>query len=263
MNKRKTIWGSIIILFLVVLTLLICQVLVFLVGEDYIGSPALFGVYTESGTYEINPETLLEKLDQGETDLFTPFFGDWNRDEPYYDSITWTQADYIKIANALSLEIWNEPLDLENWRIIDIDFIGRCENNPSGFHTFTIAYYKALGISNWERKYTTRLIEVYSWLGLVHLGTDAVYSSPLLLGWDGVDLTQFIIMANDALQIAEKNGGLDARRRVDNSCRIMLTVNQLSPLPHRVRWLVDYDRADLYMHVNPYTGKHKILNTDQ
>lgn len=263
MNKQLMFWRLIILLFLTILVVLVSQVVIFLFGEDYSGSPAYFSAYSNSGYYEINPETILTNIDQGNNDVFVPFFGDPNRDEPYYDNIVWTQSDYLKIANALSLETWNEPLDLETWQVIDMDLIGSCDDNAQGFHTFTITYYKSLGLTNWERHYATRLIEINSWQGLVRWGKDAVFSTPLVLGWDGTDLNQFKITADDALQIAETNGGSDVRLKVDNACRFVLRVNQLSPLPHRVNWLVDYDRADFYMHINPYTGKYNILNSGQ
>jgi hypothetical protein len=245
----------IIFLVLAALVPLIGQTLGYLFGEDLNRSPAYFSVYPDSGYYEIDPTTILERLNHGETNVFTPFFGDWDREEPYYDSITWTQSDYLKIANALSLETWKEPLDLKGWDVLMIDLQRSCDDNPHGFDTFSITYYKSMGIKNWERQYTTRLIEVYSWKGIIRWGSNAVFSTPLLLGWDGFDLTQFKIMADDALPIAEENGGRDVRRKVDNSCWILLTANQLSPLPHGVNWLVDYERADFYMHINPYSGK--------
>jgi len=263
MNKRLIVWRSATFLFLVVLIVLVSQVVLSFFGEDYSRSPAYFSVYPDSGYYEINPETILANLDQGKTDVFVPFLGDPNQDRPYYDSIAWTQLDYLKIANALSLETWHEPLNLESWQVIDMDLIGSCDDNAQGFHTFTITYYKSLGITNWERHYTTRLIEINSWQGLVRWGKDAVFSAPLLLGWEGVSLNQFKITADDALQIAETNGGSDVRLKVDNACRFVLRVNQLSPLPHRVNWLVDYDRADFDMHINPYNGKFEILRNDQ
>ncbi|MGB8983662.1 MAG: hypothetical protein WCC12_17465, partial [Anaerolineales bacterium] len=72
-------------------------------------------------------------------------------------------------------------------------------------------------------------------------------------------ITQFSITSDQALQIAERNGGSGVRRTVGNTCRIVLTANHLSPFPDRDDWLVDYDRALFSMYVNPYTGKHRIL----
>ena len=258
MSKRSLFWKLPVFLFLAVLVALVGQVVIF-PFVDHSGSPAYFGDYSNSGYYEINPETILTTIDQGNNDVFVPFFGDPDQDEPYYGDISWSQSDYLKIANALSLKTWNEPLDLENWQVIDMDLIGSCDDKTQGFHTFTITYYKSLGIINQEIHYITRLIEIISWQGLVRWGKDAEFSAPLLLGWDGVELPRFSITADDALQIAEENSGSEIRSKVNNDCRIIVTVNQLSPFPHPVNWLVDYDRADFYMHINPYTGKYKVL----
>jgi len=264
MFKRLSNWRVIPIFVLVALTPLVWQILVILFGEDYSGTPAIFSVYPKSGYYEIDPETTLDTLSRGETNVFTPASPEiLYRDEPTYDSIAWTQSDFMKIANALSLKTWNEPLDLKSWKVIYMSFLGGCENQTSGFHSFTIAYYKPLGIADFEKQYTTRLIDIISWQGLARWGNDAVFSTPVLLGWDGVDVSKFQVTADDALQIAENNGGLDVRRNVDNACRLILTVSQLDPLPHRANWLVDYDRADFYMHINPYNGKYKILDASQ
>lgn len=263
--KRLFTWKLIALLvFIPLASFVVWQIWVFLFGEDYSRSPAHFSVYPDSGYYDIDPETILGALERGETNVFTPVSSEeWDRDEPYYESIAWTQSDYLKAANALSLETWNEPLDLESWKVIDIDLQASCKDNPRGFHTFSITYYKTLGVKNWERQYTTRHIEMFPWMGLVRWGNGAVFSAPMLLGWDGADLSKFKITADDALQIAEENGGLEARHKVNNDCMLYLVVNQLSPLPHKVNWLADYFLADFHIHVNPYSDKHKILRVGQ
>jgi hypothetical protein len=256
--SKRLFWRSIIFLLLAIFVVLIGQTALFLI-RDNSGSPAYFSTYTDTGYYEIHPETILAALAQGNTDVFTPFFGDPDRDEPHYDAVAWTQSDYLKIVNALSLEIWNEPLDLNKWRVVDIDLMRDCNDSAHGFDTFTITFYKDLGITKWERHYTTRLIQINSWQGLVRWGGNATLSAPLLLGWDGFDLTQFKVTGDDALQIAEKSGGSNARMKVNNSCYIVLSANQLSAFPHRKNWLASYERADFYIHINPYTGEYEIL----
>ncbi|MGB8982867.1 MAG: hypothetical protein WCC12_13415, partial [Anaerolineales bacterium] len=180
MNKRSAFLILAAFPSFVILGLLVIQALLFLFEENYSGSPAYFSVYRESGYYEIDPETILGALNRGETNVLVPFFGNPDREEPYYDSVAWTQSDYLKIANALSLETWSEPLDWRSWRVIDMNLIRSCENNPLGFATLTITYYRELGVKNWERQYITRLIEIYAWQGLVRWGSGAVFSAPLL-----------------------------------------------------------------------------------
>jgi hypothetical protein len=139
-----------------------------------------------------------------------------------------------------------------------MDLMKGCNNN-SGFHTFTMTYYKPLGIMSWERQYTTRLIEIYAWQGLIRWGQGATFSAPLLLEWDGFSPTQFKITAEDALKIVENNGGIAARLRVNNSCGITLSMNQLDALPHHQKWLATYERVNLRAEIDPYSGKYKIL----
>lgn len=260
MRKQFTLWKSIAFLVLAIFSIFVCQVFVFLFGEDYGGSPGHFNIYPESSYYEIDPETILDTVNLGENDMFTPFFGDWNREEPYFSSITWTQSDFLIIANALSLKIWREPLDLESWDVKYMSLSRSCTNSPNGYDALRIVYYKSLGITNWERHYTTRLIEIRPWKGLVRWGGDAAFSTPLLLGWDGIDLTKFEVTADDALQIAEKNGGSDVRLKVDNACWIALYMDHNPPLKRREIWEVEYERTGFYIDINPYTGKYKILH---
>jgi hypothetical protein len=266
MNKYSKHWKTAIILplsagFLIVA--LVGQALPFLFGENYRYSPKHFSTYTyhQSGYYEIDPETILGLLDEGKTKVLTPYFGDLDRDEPYYDDIAWLESDFLKVANAISLEAWNEPLDLENWQLIGLDFEGDCEDDPRGFHSFQIVYYRDLGIENFERHYETRLIEMILWQGLIRWGGDVTYSVPLLLWWKGIDRNQFRITAEDALEVAEKRGGSDMRLRVDNSCRILVSAtngDDVFPPYQSDKWRVGYDGANYHLYINPFTGRPKI-----
>lgn len=80
MTKRLINWKSIVFLVLIILALPAGQILTYLFGEDLNRSPGHFSVYTDSGYYEIDPTTILERLNHGEANVFTPFFGDWNRE---------------------------------------------------------------------------------------------------------------------------------------------------------------------------------------
>lgn len=259
MNKKPGLWRLVFFAFLTIVALLVGQVVAFIYSEFNTNrSPGYFSTYDDGGYFEINPETILGELERGDSTALTPFFGDPNRDEPYYASVNWTQMDYLKIVNALSTKAWNEPLDLEDWKVSFLDLTSDCKDKPAGFNEFTVVYYKERGIKNWERQYTVRLIRMFPWKGLIQWGRDANFSGPLLLGWDSINPSKFNFTADDALQIAEDNGGADIRLRVDNDCRILLSLNLLSPLPRLKIWLVDYDKTNFYMNINPYTGNYKI-----
>jgi hypothetical protein len=72
MIKRLIIWSLIIVFLLIVVAFLVINL--FITDEDY-GRPGRFGSYPNSGLYTFNPETIFESLEQGEIDVFTPYFG--------------------------------------------------------------------------------------------------------------------------------------------------------------------------------------------
>jgi hypothetical protein len=259
MNKLSTIWRIAIVL--AVLILVGITIRLSYSEEDY-RSPGSFHRYPDSGYYEIDPDTILDSLEHGETDVFTPFFGDPDRDEPYYTSIAWTQADYLKIADALSQEIWGEALDLESWNVKYLFLSQGCEDDLRGFNTFTIVYYKPRGIVNLERRYTTRLIDMYPWQGLIRWGGNGDFSAPQLRGSRRIDMNKVKITAEDAIEIAEKNGGQNIRLRNDNNCLVNVSINHIHQQNDDNR-LVDYDRTPFYMKVNSFDGQYKLLSPGQ
>jgi hypothetical protein len=247
---------TIIIISLISLTALVSQL--FNSPRDY-RNPGYFSSYPNSGYYKIDPETILESLDRGETNLFTPLSEDPSQVKSLHNSISWTQVEYLKIAGVLNQFIWNEPLDLEGWKIYFIYFEVGCKDNLSGFDDFSIVYYKYLGVMDWKRVYTTRLIEVSPWNGIVRWGGEAKFTQPLLSGWGNVDLTKFAITADESLRIAEGNGGKEARLKVENECMI----NIIESEGFIDTWQVKYSSAHFETDVNAYTGKYKILNAEQ
>ncbi len=218
-------------------------------------NPGFLGSYQNNGYYRINPETILGDLDQGKTDVFTPFFGDPDNIKDFYTTV-WTQSDYLEIANALSQKVWNEPLDLKDWGVYEVYFQEGCTDNPRGFDTLIISYYKTVKVGL-EIEYSTRFIQMQAWQGLVGWGGNETFTDPLLFGWHWIDLTKFKIPAETALQIAEKNGGREARANDANKCMIDVTMFE----EDNGVWEVDYFGTDFTLIINPYTGSYKTLST--
>ena len=254
MNKRTTVWISIIVL----VFLLIFPVRKLFVIEDD-KNPGFISSYGPSGYYTFDPKTILASIERGEADVFTPFVG--NPDEITLEdlSIDWTQMDYLKITNLLSQQIWNESLDLEGWDVYSIYFQSECKDNPQGFNEFSIVYYKALGVKNWERRYTVRLVDIFPWQGLIRWGGDSDFSVPLLSAWDNIDLLKFKITPLDAMQIADKNGGKEARLHVGDVCTISVSMFQQDD----GMWEVAYPQAYFRMSVNSNTGAYKVQYVGQ
>jgi hypothetical protein len=226
--------------------------------SDY-RNPSYFSSYSDNGYYKIDPETILAALDNGETNIFFPMQIDPNESKDLNNSISWTQAEYLKIANALSQLVWNETLDLEAWKVYFVYYQVGCDDNLSGFNGFSIVYYKNLGINEWKKIYTTRFIEIYPWMGVVLWGSDNKFTSSIWSGWDHMELTKYLISSDVALQIAEKNGGKILRVENENECRISVSMIKR----FNYIWKVDYSSIStaLEIYIDPYTGKFEGSKT--
>ncbi len=89
-------------------------------------NPNFLSDYPENrtGYYQFDPKTIFASLDRGK-EVFTPLLiKNPNDVNVEYDNIVWTQSDFLRVANALSQQVWHEPLDLDGWDIYNI-FFGR------------------------------------------------------------------------------------------------------------------------------------------
>ena len=209
----------------------------------------LLGDYIDTGTYTFNPETILEALKRGETDVFKLPSGTPEA-RPSAVALTWKQSDYLKIANALHQYVWKETL--VDWRVYSMIFDGDCRYDPVGFDVVRMIYFKAIGM----RQYTAHKIDLYPLSGRINWGGGTNYPRSLFNPWRAMDLKRYKVAADDALRLAEENGGRDARLAAKNACRIHLILGDSG-------WTVDYQGRSLQvlfeMTVSPYTGKHEIL----
>ncbi len=226
-------------------------------GNDF---PSFVTDPNSSIYYEINPETILMSLDRGETEIFHSVVGTPEFGSPIVSgSFPWSQPEYVKIATAFSKIKWQE--DLNDWYIFGMFFEKQCSDNPKGFDSGSIIYFKAYthnGTSDYFR-YQTATIAIYPLFKSVVFGGD-VFPRPLF-GWQSLTISSFRITADDALKIAEEKGGEDARLKVNNVCNITV-INTPYPRENNY-WRVRYSPASFEIQIDPYTGKYKILNTDQ
>lgn len=212
------------------------------------------------GYFKINPETILSDLEQGKTDVFTPITEDpfTGVDFEVADiEISWTQADFLKIASAVGQLAWDDPMDLNNWHIYSILFQGSCRDSPTGFRSANITYFRMIN-RNGEEFYETRIIEMAPRFSGIRWGGGATY--PHYVGnWKGVDLAGDKITADDALRIADENGGKYVRLQ-DGHCVIMVD----SSVDINNRWLASFiGTPSLNMYVDMETGMFEIIENNQ
>jgi len=207
-------------------------------GRDFIGAES----------YSINPDTILEDLSQGKTDVFTP--QEELPDEKTREYIQWTLADYDLIAQALHELVWEEPQD--EWKMSLIDFDWDCEYIDKGPYMALFRFFKVEKLRERKSRFVSDLY--------VHPLKDNVYATmwedyPRLCCWDVIDPAKLGVSAEEALDIAEKNGGAESRTAVENSCQISVVLNPAWPAYGG--WHVRYSHLgtiDEY-YIDPKTGE--------
>ena len=189
----------------------------------YVFEPESYGPYLPVGindfrerdTYEIDPITILTAIDRGEIDVFKPKA--LSQQNPLKEFETWQQTDFIKVARTLNQSLSKEPLSA--WRLYSMHFSTPCKDNPSGFAEADFYYFKTTFRDNGKIRYVTQNFFISPEYGEVSWAGGANFPHPLF-GWKNIRLSQIQITAEDALAIAEENGGKETRQLVDNKCRI-------------------------------------------
>jgi hypothetical protein len=219
--------------------------------HDHPLGPIGLGSYDEIRHYTFDPYTVFVGLGQGQEGIFQPIQG-YVEDNVYSSgSFSWSQQDYLEIANALNRAAAKDTL--ESWNLFAMDFTKECNDNPIGFDTVQITYFRENG-----SQYIAREIDVFPLKREADWGGDTNFPRPFPFGWRSVNLAKHKITADDALQIAESNGGRNARLEAKNNCRILVNI----PDADNDNWLVMYYTGaftKFYINVDPYTGEYKVL----
>jgi hypothetical protein len=250
MNKRLVfiLGGSIFLLVLIIIGILGYDN--YLHGLEDLRRPNDLGsYYRNSGYFKFNPETVLESLESGDTNIFTPLPEEDALDlEELTDlSIYWTQADFLNIASAMGQFVWDDPMDLKEWSVYSLDFTGNC-GDLLGFDSANITYFK-----KGRDSYTTRLIEIEPRFGWARWGEGEAYHKPILRKWKGVNLLRSKITADDALRIVNEDIKLHFQIK-NNICGVMMGSSRydsknwnlliIRGAINPIRYIVNFDTGD-------------------
>jgi hypothetical protein len=249
MNKKTLVW---LISISLVLTLLI------------VGCPFVYVVFffrdtsefpysswqPEKGVFLIDSKTILDLLSKGETNVFTPSAKQGSDFSAIISDgvMNWSQRDFLMIADAVNQKVWGDSLN--DWKLYRMDFSTDCHINPNGFEEGRIVFFKA--DVNKINKYVIREFLIKPKYGYVEWGGGARASRPLF-GWKSVNTNRFI-SADDALKIAEVNGGKDTRIRSSNNCGILLDLVPETSEEWSIDYLVD-GLPEFGITINPSSGE--------
>jgi len=215
------------------------------------------------GYYRIDPETILVSLEHGERDVFADG-GEMEFDKflesgrahpvaPLSDRpVSWRQSDYLKIADAVFRSVWKESF--EDWNILSMIFDRACRDDPEGFDSGDIYFFKNT-TANGKLLYTTREVLVSPQYGDISWGGGRNFPRPFF-GWKSIDLKKLRITADDALRIAEESGGRSLRLAAGNKCDVSLILD----IDAYGDWVAYYGGGVgvdffAFYKIDPYTGK--------
>jgi len=205
------------------------------------------GAFNDTGSYKIDTETILATLAQGETDVFTLELA--TPQAPLEKVIMWHQSDYLEIASALHQFVWSEKLD--NWNLYSMSFDASCQDGSNGFLNGDFTYFKTV-FHGGKLTYTAHEILISPQYENVSWGGGMDFPRPVL-GWKSIVLNRLKVTSENALKIAEENGGSTARLAAENKCTISLILSGYTG------WNVVYEGSDglfiFEIKIDPYTGR--------
>ncbi len=214
----------------------------------------------DEGLVAINPQSILQLVHQDPNIAFTPIS---DSDYPAYsesfskiEPVLWKQADYLRIATAFFQINWGDMLS--DWAVSDYSYqLGCREIDVAPYpQSVQFVFHQVLKHDNTLDSRVERYIFITPNEGLLEW-RESEYS-PDFSSHLYFDLSQVKISAEEALQIAENNGGKDYRGTLDNQCDISVFLKYSDSLfSNSYDWLVYYSH-DFSVKVDKQTGVYKI-----
>ncbi|HCR54011.1 MAG TPA: hypothetical protein DIW27_06310 [Cytophagales bacterium] len=194
---------------------------------------------------QFNPSTILESIESGDRNRFTLVENTVASSQTFNTYARWNQQDYFVIANAI-----HDLLDgtsSKNWEIEDMSFNLKCSDVEFGAQGANITFLKE-GITFSGPSSIERQITIIPGEGAVDVWE---FSYQSFRGSEAININTIAFFAEDILKIAEDNGALEERDKVNNECEISMI---LSPkLNHQV-WEVNYFPGVYSLSIDAQTG---------
>jgi len=159
--------------------------------------------------------------------------------------VSWNTDDFFEIMNAFQKFIWSENED--NWKISYISYVWSCSYFENGPQNASITFFRSTSEKRFESNIYLHPTQSYI------SGVRKMYS-PRILDWKAIDFPEINISPDEALTLAEENGGFDFRISTENQCQVSVIYNTAL----FDGWAVVYSPnqgVDLIFKLNPKTGK--------
>lgn len=169
-------------------------------------------------TYIIDTKSILVLMVQGKEDIFVPAISSDAEETPSEFPVSWRQSDYLKIADALHDEVWD--VSLENWELNSMIFRSSCRDISNGLQDARFVFYNIMMAEEGKERIVHNIV-IDPERSIVDVW--ALKYSPVVINWKTVDLASINVTADEALHIAESNGGKEKRNSVDNNCYVSVS----------------------------------------
>jgi hypothetical protein len=173
---------------------------------------------------------------------------------PVFTTLAWEQEDYFWTLDLFMKYILHE--DRVSWKVVDIGAVRFC-SDPNGLPNLTIKMQKRI-LSAQEDYRIEALVNVMPQPGIIEL-LKREYA-PDEGGERTIDWDDIRIPAEQALLIAEENGGAVVHEALNNQCRITIS---LTAGVQGNDWWIYYEPLNqpsvFEIAVDERTGKYRIL----
>jgi len=184
------------------------------------------------GTYHIDSHTILQSLRQNELGLFTARDNGDENEGSDLPPVQWTQADYWRIAEGVYQQVFEESVN--DWKLTSMLFGLDCADVLYSPQQAVFEWYSVLDAREYRR--LDRWINISPRQNKVDWGDSEL--SPVRVDRAPINLSQIRVPVEEALRIAEKNGGQNIRTRFSNQCKIFAS---LASGQWNGGWWITYD----------------------
>jgi hypothetical protein len=213
-------------------------------------------VSSTGGNYSTDFSSIIENIDSNNDIVFNKLDSELFPFElpDTYPSAAWTQGNYFIVANKFFQYVGAKAVD-DNTLVRSLQFNSKCEDADFGPQDMRTTLYRT-GKNNGENTRVDVGFYIFPKKGLISW-SEAEYF-PDLTRQATINLGDIKISAEKALQIAETNGGKEARELSVNVCTIKIT---LYGGIYNNDWDVNYtnekNESIFYIQIDEVTGVYK------
>lgn len=254
--KKKTwllfVFGSIFLL----TSASFCCLLIIQLGSEYQIGQELLNASDEA--YLFNPQ---EVLSDEKSDLFVPIPFPEKFSEFTDIPVAWKQEEYFRVANLFMKTVLYEQI--EDWRLNAVTTRMNCTDFASGqivMRGISIELFREIASTKHKIRQDLHL-SISPSDEMIRIYRREYYPYEIL---DYIEWSKFRVSADQAIMIAEKNGGTVVRVALNNNCTVSA---HLTAGIQKNDWWIYYEPINepsvFEIAVDEQTGKRRILREFQ